>query len=145
MHDHLSEARERRAGLRDAIGNVERAMAGPAGTRFEPWGKELARELDELGAALERHIASTETPGALLDDILHEEPPLARRLHLVREDHETLRQRLADARAALPHSADDVRVARDRVVDLLEAVVRHRHMGSDLVYEAYNVDMEAAD
>jgi hypothetical protein len=145
MRDHLSEARENRAGLRDAIGNVERAMAAPAGTRFEPWGKELADELDELGDALERHIATTEAPGGLLDEILHEEPRLARRVGLVRDDHQTLRHRLAEARAALPKSADDVAEARDRVVELLEAVVRHRHMGSDLVYDAYNVDLEAGD
>ena len=145
MRDHLDEAREHRAGLRDAIGGVERALAGPAGERYERWGKELAHELDELGEALERHIAVTEAPGGLLDEILHEEPRLARRVHLVREDHAVMRQRLEDARAALPFDADGVAAARDRVVALLESVVRHRHLGSDLVYDAYNVDLEAAD
>ena len=145
MRDHLSQARENRAGLREAIGDVERALAAPAGNRYEPWGKELAHELDELGEALERHIAATEAPGGLLDDILQEEPRLARKVYLVREDHGTLRHRLDEARAALPHTEADVGPARDRVVALLEAIVRHRHMGSDLVYEAFNVDMEAGD
>ena len=62
MRDHLSQAREHRAGLREAIGDVERALAGPAGNRYEPWGKELAHELDVLGEALERHIMATEAP-----------------------------------------------------------------------------------
>ena len=145
MRDHLSQARENRAGLREAIGNVERALAAPAGNRYEPWGKELAHELDELGEALERHIAATEAPGGLLDDIVHEEPRLAHKAWLVREDHGALRHRLDEARAALPLGEDDVGLARDRVVELLEAIVRHRHMGSDLVYEAFNVDMEAGD
>ena len=145
MRDHLDEARERRAGLRDAIGGVERALAGPAGERFERWGKELSHELDELGDCLDRHIAVTEAPGGLLDEILHEEPRLARRVHLVRTDHEVLRERLAAGRAALPVDAGGVVAARDRAVALLESVVRHRHLGSDLVYDAYNVDLEAAD
>lgn len=145
MQDRLNRAREHRAGLRDAIGSVERALAGPAGDRYERWGKELGHELDELDDALERHIAATEAPGGLLDDILQQEPRLARRVHLVREDHEVLRQRLHDARAALPTTADGVGGARDGVVDLLEAIVRHRHLGSDLVYDAFNVDIEAGD
>ena len=145
MRDHLSEAREHRAGLREAIGEVERALAAPAGDRYEQWGKELRHELDGLGDALERHIASTEAAGGLLDDILHEEPRLARRVQLVRDDHVVLLRRLDNARAALPGGADDVGHARDRVVELLEAIVRHRHLGSDLVYDAFNVDIEAGD
>jgi hypothetical protein len=145
MRDHLHEARAHRAGIREAIGKVERSLAAPAASRYEPWAKELAHELDDLSAALELHIAVTEAPGGLLDEILHEEPRLAHRVELLRVDHLMLRERLDDARESLPHAADEVPGARDRVVTLLEAVVRHRHLGADLVYEAYNVDMEAGD
>jgi hypothetical protein len=145
MHDHLDEARAHRAGLRDAIGKVERSLAAPAVSRYEPWSKELADELDDLGAALEQHILVTEAPGGLLDEILQEEPRLARRVAALRDDHVVLRERLAEARRALPRTPDDVPVARDRVVELLEAVIRHRHRGADVVYEAYLVDMEAGD
>jgi hypothetical protein len=145
MHDRLSEARQHRAGLRDAVGAVERALAAPAGERADRWSKELAHELDELGDALERHIAATEAEGGLLDDIVQQEPRLARRAYLVREDHLLLRRRLDEARAVLPSEPDDVATARDRSVALLEAIIRHRHLGSDLVYDAFNVDMEAGD
>ena len=145
MRDHLHEAREHRAGLRSAIGSVERALAAPAGDRYEQWGKELAHELDELSDALERHIESTEAPGGLLDDIFRTEPRLKRRVQKVRDDHGVLRHRLEAARAAIPTSAEGVADARDRVVDLLGGLVRHRHMGADLVYDAFNVDMEAGD
>jgi hypothetical protein len=145
MHDRLSEARHHRAGLRDAIGNVERALVAPAGERAERWSKELRHELDELGDALERHIATTEAAGGLLDDIVQQEPRLARRAYLVREDHVLLRRRLDEAREVLPAGPADVPAARDRAVALLEAVVRHRHLGADLVYDAFNVDMEGGD
>jgi hypothetical protein len=64
-----------------------------------------------------------------------------------RNEHETLRQTVERTLAAVPRDGSDVDVAhaRDMVVELLTAVVRHRHLGADLVYEAYNVDMEAGD
>ena len=145
MREHLHEAREHRAGLRSAIGSVERALAAPAGERYEQWAKELGHELDELAAALHSHIEATEAPGGLLDDIFHTEPRLARRVQRVRDDHGVLLHRLEAARAALPTSAEGVQDARERVVDLLGGLVRHRHLGADLVYDAFNVDLEAAD
>jgi hypothetical protein len=145
MDDHLHEARTHRAGIRDAIGRVERSLASPAASRYETWAKELADELDELDAALDLHIATTEAPGGLLDEVLHEVPRLAHRVAVLRDDHERLRQLLAETRDALPRSADQVPAARDRALTLLDAVSRHRHLGADLVYEAYNVDMEGGD
>jgi hypothetical protein len=145
MHDHLHEARTHRAGIRDAIGRVERSLASPAASRFEPWAKELADELDDLDAALELHIATTEAPGGLLDDVLHEVPRLAHRVAILRDDHVALRALLATARTSLPGTVDEVPDARDHVLALLDAISRHRHLGADLVYEAYNVDMEGGD
>ena len=34
---------------------------------------------------------------------------------------------------------------RDQVVSVLTEIVRHRQLGSDLVYDAYNIDIDAAD
>jgi uncharacterized membrane protein YccC len=145
MHDHLHEARTHRAGIRDAIGRVERSLASPAVSRYEPWAKELADELEDLDGALERHIETTEAPGGLLDDILHESPRLAHRVSVLRDDHQRLRELLAEARASLPRSADDVPEAREHALALLQAVSRHRHLGADLVYEAYHVDLEGGE
>jgi hypothetical protein len=145
MRDRLNQARTHRAGIREAIGRVERSLASPAASRYEPWAKELADELDDLDAALELHIATTEAPGGLLDDILHETPRLAHRVSVLRQDHVELRELLRRAREALPRSAEDVSAAREHVLALLQAVSRHRHLGADLVYEAYHVDMEGGD
>jgi hypothetical protein len=56
-----------------------------------------------------------------------------------------LRQELDAAIADVP--TDDVGVAgvRDQVVAVLSGLVRHRQAGADMVYEAYNVDIEAGD
>ncbi len=145
MDDHLHGVRERRAGLRAAVGRVEASLAAPARGRAGQWAKELDAELDDLGRALELHITTTEAPDGLLRDVVDSAPRLAKRVERVRNDHVALRERLEAARAALPHDDDGVSEARDRVVELLTAVVRHRGLGADLVYEAYNVDLEAAD
>jgi hypothetical protein len=147
MTDHLNEARTSRLGLRNAVGLVERSLAAPASGRSDAWAKDLAAELENLGTAIEQHIALTEAPDGLLEDIVRLEPRLAKRVERTRADHVTLRETLARTLAAVPKDGKDVDVhhARDLVVELLTGVVRHRHLGADLVYEAYNVDMEAGD
>ncbi|MCU1377581.1 MAG: hypothetical protein JWN29_564 [Acidimicrobiales bacterium] len=145
MDDHLHEARQQRAGLRAAVGRVERSLATPAVGRMADWAKELGAELDVMGDALQLHITVTEADDGLLHDIVQHAPRLAHRVDRVREDHALLRRHLERARDALPRRDGDVAAARDLTIDLLTAVIRHRHMGADLVYEAYNVDLEAAD
>jgi hypothetical protein len=141
MDDHLHGVRERRLGLRAAVGRVEAALSTPSGGRADQWAKELAFELDLLGDALELHIASNEADDGLLHDIEQLAPNLVPRVEKVRQDHVSLRHRLELARHALPEVDD----TRDRTVELLTAIVRHRHLGAELVYDAYNVDLEAAD
>ncbi len=146
MGDPFEQVRARRAGLRAAIDRVERSLATPAPGRADKWRKEVLAELQALGEALEVHIAANEAPGGLLADIMEEAPRLAHRVNVLRDNHEQLRASLGAAVAAVEHdTGDDVTASRDRVVELLGGLVRHRHLGADLVYEAYNVDIEAAD
>ena len=145
MGNPLEQARVHRAGLRAAIGRVERSLSTPAASRADVWAKEVLAELETLSEALEQHIAITEAPDGLLDDIIEAAPRLAHRVDVTKNDHHHLRDRLRAAVESLTGAEADVANARDRVVELLTALVRHRHMGADLVYEAYNVDIEAAD
>jgi hypothetical protein len=145
MDDHLHQARQQRAGLRAAVGRVERSLATAAFGRTADWAKELSAELDVLGNALQLHITVTEADDGLLHEIVQHAPRLAHRVARVQEDHALLRRHLERAREALPRRDDDVAASRDLTIELLTAVIRHRHMGADLVYEAYHVDLEAAD
>lgn len=147
MSDRIEEARQNRAGLRAAVGQVERSLSSAARGRVKAWSVELHERLTELSEALEQHIAATEAPDGLLADIATAVPRLSHRVDKTRADHEVLRTAAAAALAALPDDDQDDAVpeARNRVVELLTAVVHHRHLGADLVYEAYNVDIEAGD
>lgn len=144
MSDALQQAREQRAGLRVAVGAVERAVAGPGGGRPAAWAKDLTGALDELEAALAEHVERTEQPGGALDDIAAISPALASRVDASRQEHRRIERMLGDARALLQGEATEVGRARDRVVDLLTAVVRHRQHGAELVYDAYGVDIESS-
>jgi ABC-type transporter Mla subunit MlaD len=105
----------------------------------------LRQQLDALSSAFDQHVTMTEGTDGLLEDIVVAAPRLAHRADATRKDHSRLRSQLDAVLASLP--ADDSRVAqlRDQVVELLTGLVRHRQAGADLVYEAYNVDIEAAD
>lgn len=145
MGENLGRTRERRLSLRSAAGRLERSLASPTNERAASWSNELALELDTLGEALDTHITVNEAPGGLFDDIVEQEPRLANRVEKARNDHQALREHFARARATLPCGAEGVAAARDATVQLLTALVRHRHLGADLVYEAFHVDLEAAD
>jgi hypothetical protein len=142
--DSLERARERRAGLHAAIVDVEGALAAPAPRREELWRKELSVALGELGDALERHIATTEAGDGLLAEILSSAPRLAHRIDRARADHERLRSSVQQSITAVDDGAD-VDTIREGTLLVLAELVRHRQLGSDLVYDAYNVDIEGGE
>lgn len=145
MTEHLGPTRERRMSLRAAAGRVERSLASPTAARVGSWSAELASDLDALGLALDTHITVNEAPGGLFDDIVDHDPRLVARVNRAKADHEELREAYTRARSTVPCEAGGVQEARDQTVELLMALVRHRHLGAELVYEAFNVDLEAAD
>lgn len=145
MSDSLGAARERRAGLRSALGEVERSLASPAAGRDEAWVKTLDADLERLSDALDLHIRTSEAPGGLLDDVVQTEPRLAHKVDRARREHQELRYRMDQALAAVRAAPADTAQIRERVVEVLGGIVRHRHLGADMVYEAFNVDIEAAD
>ena len=60
---------------------------------------------------------------------------------------DSLERARADVQQACAALEDDatVSVVREQVGGLLIDLVRHRQLGSDLVYDAYNVDIEGSD
>lgn len=128
------------------MGDVERSLASPATGRVEAWTKTLRQDLVRLAQALETHIAASEAPGGMLEDIVQAAPRLAHQVERARRDHTELRYRLEAALKGLPDDeGGDIHPVREQVVEVLAGIVRHRHLGADLVYEAFSVDIEAMD
>ena len=94
----------------------------------------------------DRHATQTESPGGFLDKVTQEHPQLQRRVNQLKVDHERL-EKEADALRLTVSLIEDDRIPdeavaiRNQAIDLLGQLTRHRQRGSDLIYEAYQVDI----
>jgi len=145
--DTLERARLQRAGLRQAIVDVEVALATPAvGARAPVWVTEVGVALDRLRGALAHHIDVTETADGILDQIVQLAPRLAGPCDRLRHEHVELKGLLEgyiavlDGAPAVP-DAGWVEDRRRETTNLLGRLATHRQQGADLTYEAYGVDI----
>jgi hypothetical protein len=134
----LGDVREQRAGLRSAMLALEAAAAAPQAGRDEAWRSQLGLGLAEVRVAWERHIAITEAPDGLFAQIRTDAPGLAPRITRLRREHKQLHSAIDAVTASI---GSDPRRVRERVVDVLARLARHRQHGSDVIYEAYSVDL----
>jgi hypothetical protein len=141
----LAETARRRADLRDALVDVEQAISRPAVGREPEWTKGVVLRLEGLAHAIEEHVEITERPEGLYDEISTKAPHLATKIDRLREEHPVLRDRAQVLLTKLQTTAIGpgwpLDAARDDLQRLLGQIVRHRQLGSDLVWEAYNLDI----
>lgn len=141
----LVETARRRADLHLALVAVEQGISRPAIGRESDWAKDVLRDLEELGRTIEEHIEVTERPDGLYDEISTKSPRLANSIGRLREEHPVLRdvtnELVAKLRTTGIGDAWSLDQARDDLQRLLGKIVRHRQLGSDLVWEAYNLDI----
>jgi hypothetical protein len=151
MADHeeltraFQEAARRRADLRHALVDVERAISSPAAGRLETWTGDVVKRLTLLRDSIDEHIEVTERSEGLYEEILHRAPRLSSQVDRLRAEHPALRTATADLIERL-HSTSIGRdwpldEARDDAQRLLGKIVKHRQQGADLVWEAYNLDI----
>jgi hypothetical protein len=136
--DALKGAAAKRVKLKQALSQVEVAAAAPfAG---EGWQEELLRTLEDLRLALLDHIREVEAHDGLLAEMTAQAPRLANQIAHVRDEHPGLCIQVAQVIMSVQNNSnvDDLRA---EVLETLTAVARHRQKGSDLVYEAYSVDI----
>ena len=145
----LQAARSQRVSLRRAIAALEDALAAPAAGRTVDWGQRVTAALEHLAEVFELHVAVTERPGGLYDEIIELAPRLANKVDRFRVEHveitEAIQAGIARCRATLteggPEDPATAAHLRERLLLLLARLTRHRQRGADLVYEAYAVDI----
>ena len=141
----LAETARRRADLRESLVDVEQAISRPAVGRETDWAKEVVLRLEGLAHAIDEHIEITERPEGLYDEISSKAPRLSSKIDRLRAEHPVLRDRTRELIARLQTSGIGqtwpLEEARDDLQRLLGQLVRHRQLGSDLVWEAYNLDI----
>jgi hypothetical protein len=132
------EVRDQRASLRSAMHELEAAAGAPVGAGASAWRTEVDRSIAIVQTAWEHHIVLTEAPDGLFNQIRSDAPELAPRIKQLDREHEAFRARLA---ALASTGSLDTGSVRDSVIDLVAKLARHRQHGSDLIYEAYSVDL----
>ena len=141
----LEEAAQRRSDLHDALVGVEQAISRPAVGREVDWTERVVLQLEHLARAIDDHIEVTERPDGLYEEITHRAPRVANKMARLRDEHPELREGAAQAIARLRDPGIGERwpleEARDDLQRLLGKIVRHRQLGADLVWEAYNLDI----
>ena len=142
----LSEARQRRATLHDALVHLEIAISSPAAGRIAEWTDLVTKEMIGVRDAFEQHVLVTEKPGGLYEEIIMRAPRLDGTVRRLKDEHPEIAEkigvmveRLDVAEIGSPSwPLDD---ARDDLQRFIGTVIRHRQKGADLVWEAYNVDI----
>jgi hypothetical protein len=135
-------ARQRRERLHRALVELEEALTAPTGR--DHWLPRVRTALEGMSETVLDHVAESEAPGGLLEQIADVAPWLGPRVVQLRAEHDQL-VAAADAMVQAAAAAS----AADEVIDaawaLLEAVSRHRRRGADLLYAAYALDVSAGD
>ena len=143
-HALLKQIRRRRSELRDSMGALELALAGPAPAGHTAhWVERVHAALVELAGDLRQHVAVTEGPKGLYQDLLRTAPRLTGPVNSLTEDHAVIKEHLEGLLALVDGAGgtEDVEQVRALGTSLLGRIVRHRQRGADLVYEAYEVDV----
>jgi hypothetical protein len=138
--------RRQRFGVRAALDALELALAAPAAGRAKEWLTTVTERVDSLAGSFGEHVRVTEAPGGVFDDAVAHAPRLANQVARLRREHVEITDaltRAADAAAGTGEAAVDA--AREAALGVMGAIVRHRSAGSNLLYEAYFVDIDASD
>ena len=141
--DHLEQVRLQRAELGESMAALEAALTLPAGTGAV-WRRRVRAALTELSHDLRDHATLTEVDGGLYADIGSTAPRLTHGVQVQLGEHA---EALAEVDRLLAERdeglADDgaVEAHREACIRLLGRLVRHRQRTSDLIYQAYAVDI----
>jgi hypothetical protein len=134
----LHAARGQRLSLRRAIDELQAALADPTGAADV---ERLVSVLDHLRVVFAVHVEVTESPGGLYEEIMEFAPRLANKITRFKREHATITAAVSAGLDDLRKEAKPFAELQDRFENLLETLVRHRKRGTDLVYEAYHVDI----
>ncbi|MEI2778528.1 MAG: hypothetical protein V9G19_21685 [Tetrasphaera sp.] len=143
---YLHKVRAHRGELGDAMRALDDALGLPAGLGTL-WRRRVRAALTELAHDLRVHVELTESEGGLHADVRSRSPRLISKLEALQADHVYFLDEVDRLLAARDDGAAavDTNAHREAVGALLRRLVRHRQRGSDLVYEAYVVDIGGSD
>jgi hypothetical protein len=142
----VERVRARREQLRQAEEQLASAAAAPYPGRLDLWWARVAHAADELVGRFTHHLDETEGEGGLFADVEAVAPRLSSEVDRLRAEHQDIGEVLDElARHPTPATPEEVSAARELILEVLARLARHRFAGSDLLYEAYQVDLGGPD
>lgn len=136
-------ALERRERLLQGIIDVTDALrADPE--PVDAWCTRVRHAAVQLAETIEHHVQEADSSDGFLDQVTHDAPQLTARARSLRAEHPAM---LADARTMLetwPHDPEPATL-RAHVEPVVRAVRRHRERGTELLMDAYALDLPAGD
>jgi hypothetical protein len=142
-HAFFTELRRRRAELLESVRALEQALAAPAPGRQQRWAERVHVALVELSADFREHIAITEGADGLYGELRASSPRLSGAVDRLIREHIAIVTEINELlkRSGAREAAEHVDSIREFGTALLARLLRHRQRGSDLVFEAYQVDI----
>ena len=140
---YLDRVRAHRAELGESMAALDAALLAPVGLGGAKWRDRVEAAVWDVRQDFADHIELTEAEGGLYADIKETAPRLSAKVQQLLDEHDELAAMADDVvekvRATDP--AADLTELREQVTRLVGRIARHRQRGSDLVYEAYVVDL----
>jgi len=131
-----------RGDLDDALSIVRERLS--AGTADQGRGAAVCAGLRRLRADLCAHVAATEGPGGLYEEVRRADPRFCHVVRRLRDEHTRLGFVLDEVLGGLAFAPGEPEVLsrlRPRVLDLLVSVRLHRGRDTRLAYEAVAIDL----
>lgn len=133
----------RRRSLYEAMQDLEAAAA--RASRLPDWLETVEDAFSTLSAALGRHVAEIEAEDGLFAEVLDRAPRLRPVVDTLREEHDALRRECHSALVMARDSDTEPKVMRRKILAILGRLAMHRQDGAELLFDAHNVDLAAAD
>ncbi len=146
--DAVARSRADRDRTLAAMHALEHMLGAAAPGRERAWKQEVLAALHALESAMQDQDASGEQAESLLSEILQIDPRFEFRVTQLRRQLSDLRRTAASLRSQLEQPSDatpDYADIRQRLDGLLTALRHYRAQETDLIFEAYNVDIGPVD
>ena len=140
------ESRLTRTHMLSAMRALEDALAKPASYRETEWASRVVEELTALEEAMLRQMAELEGEDNTLAALARDQPRLLPRIQQLRQQYGDLVCQVSALRAQLTaEGSPKTEETRQRLTWILTALKHFQAKETDLMFEALQVDIGAAD
>jgi hypothetical protein len=144
LHVQASQqARDERSRMLDVMRTLEDGLAAASTTRERGWIDRVYDALLELQDVLKETRESADAKGSLLDRLVEEYPRLHGRAQRLQAEYDKLQQSIQTLVQSI--GSDNVETVRQHLGSLLTKVRTVQDQETELIFEAFHVDIGVGD